>query len=70
MARQKWCPINQGEVMFLKAAVHDLSEQAAKQALYEIIQVLGLAPHVRRPTFEEIIADAAKLTTAKKSQVA
>ena len=56
--------------MFLKAAVHDLSEQAAKQALYAIIQVLSLAPHIRRPTFEEIIDDAKKLTAAKKSQVA
>jgi hypothetical protein len=70
MARQKWCPINQGEVMFLKAAVHDLSELAAKQALYAIIQVLAGAPHIRRPTFEEIIDDAKKLTEAKKSQVA
>jgi hypothetical protein len=69
MARQKWCPINQGEVMFLKAAVHNLSEGAAKQALYGIIQVLTIAPHVRRPTFEEIIGDATKLTTAEKSQV-
>jgi len=56
--------------MFLKAAVRDLSEQAAKQALYEIIQVLTLAPHVRRPTFEEIIDDAKKLTTATKLKVA
>ena len=53
--------------MFLKAAVHDLSEQAAKQALYAIIQVLSLAPHVRRPVFEEIINDARKLTEAKKT---
>jgi len=67
MARQKWYPINQGEVMFLKAAVHDLSEQAAKQALYAIIQVLSLAPHVRRPVLEEIINDARKLTEAKKT---
>lgn len=66
MSREKTYPINPGEAKLLKAAIYDLSEGAAKQALYGIVQILGLTPNMRRRVFEEIIADATKLTVAKK----
>ena len=66
MSREKTYPINAGEAKVLKAAIYDLSEGAAKQALYGIIQILELTPNVRRRVFEEIIADATKLSAAKK----
>lgn len=55
-----------GEAKILKARVYDLSELAAKQALYGIIQVLSLKVNVSRSIFEEVIDDAEKYSVIKK----
>ena len=57
--------LNPGEGKMLKARVYDLSELAAKQALYGIIQVLAFKVNVSRSMFEEIIDDAEKYSKIK-----
>jgi len=59
-------PLNPGEAKVLKAQVYDLSELAAKQALYGIIQVLSFKGNVSRPQLEEVIDDATKYSQLKK----
>ena len=44
----------------LKARVYDLSELAAKQVLYGIIQIFTMKAKLSIPVFEEVIDDAAK----------
>ena len=67
MAKEKQYPLNPGEAKTLKAAIFDLSEGAAKQALYGIVQILSFKPQLNRTHLEEIIDDARKLTQAKKT---
>lgn len=69
MAKEKRCPLNPGEAKTLKAAIFDLSENAAKQALYGIIQILSLGPQLNRTHLEEIIDDARKLSEMKNKQI-
>jgi hypothetical protein len=59
-------PLNPGEAHTLKARAYDLSELAAKQALYGIIQVLSVKSNVSRRIFEEVIDDAEKYNNVKK----
>jgi hypothetical protein len=49
---------NLGECWAFKALVFDLSEAAAKQALYGVIQVLGLSGTVSGGKFKQILDDA------------
>jgi hypothetical protein len=44
----------------LKARVYDLSELAAKQVLYGIIQIFTMKGKLALPVFEEVIDDAGK----------
>jgi hypothetical protein len=60
--RRKAFPINPGEAKVLKVTIDRLSELAAKQALYGIVQTLTLMNTLRRKTFEEILDDARKLS--------
>jgi hypothetical protein len=48
----------------LKARVYDLSELAAKQVLYGIIQIFTMKAKLSIPTFEEVIDDAGKFGKA------
>lgn len=57
--------LNPGEAKTLKARVYDLSELAAKQALYGIVQVLSFKVNVSRSMFEEVIDDAEKYSKIK-----
>jgi hypothetical protein len=57
--------LNPGEAKVLKARVYDLSELAAKQALYGIVQVLSFKVNVSRSMFEEVIDDAEKYSKIK-----
>lgn len=59
-------PLNPGEAKALKARIYDLSEVAAKQALYGLVQVLSCKPNIRRSFFEVCVDDAAKYTRVKK----
>jgi hypothetical protein len=68
MTRQKQYPINPAEAHTLKAAIYDLSDLAAKQALYGILKMLSIKAHLNRIHFEEVIDDARKLTEIKKTQ--
>ena len=49
-----------------KARVYDLSEGAAKQLLFGIIQTLSEVGSATRDFFEEILDDASKYDSAKK----
>lgn len=57
---------NPGEAKMFKARVYDLSELAAKQALYGIIQILSFKVNVSRSMFEDVIDDAVKYSEVKK----
>jgi len=69
MTREKQYPLNPGEAMVLKATIYDLSEIAAKQALYGIVQILTFRPQLHRKHLEEIVNDAKKLSGMKNKQV-
>jgi hypothetical protein len=56
---------NPGEAKVFKAKVYDLSELAAKQALYGIIQILSFKVNVSRSMFEEVIDDSVKYSETK-----
>jgi hypothetical protein len=49
---------NLGECWAFKALVFDLSESAAKQALYGVVQVLGASPTVSGEKVKQILDDA------------
>jgi len=66
MERKTLHPLNPGEAKTLKAAVYDLSELAAKQALYGIVQVLSFKPRISTDTLKEIIDDARKYSELGK----
>jgi hypothetical protein len=66
MARQKLYPLNSVEAKDLKAAVYDLTELAAKQILYGMIQILSMKNRIIRDQFEEILDDARKYSELKK----
>ena len=61
-------PFNPGEAKALKAVVYDLSEGAAKQALYGIINVLSLRVNMPKSFFRELIDDAVKYDNSKKGR--
>ena len=66
MAKEKVFPIYPDEARALKAHVYDLSESAAKQALYGMILFLSLKTTITQAQFKEILDDASKYTQAKK----
>lgn len=66
MEKEKQYPLNPEQAKILKATIYDLSEQAAKQALYGIVQMLSIKINLSKNHFEEIIDDARKLTEVKK----
>lgn len=67
MTREKRYPINPGQAHAIKATIYDLSELAAKQALYGIVQTLSRKGQCRTIDFQEIIDDARKLTEVRKT---
>jgi len=56
------------EAKMLKARVYDLSELAAKQVLYGIIQIFTMKAKLSIPVFEEVIDDAGKYGKAKEGR--
>lgn len=58
--------MNAGEASVLKARIYDLSDVAAKQALYGLVQVLSCRANISRAFFESCVDDAAKYTRIKK----
>lgn len=50
----------------LKARIFDLSESAAKQVLYGLVQHLLVCASVRTDVLRDAIDDAAKFTEVKK----
>lgn len=60
MAREWLTPLNPVEVKDVKAAVYDLSERAAKQLLYGVIQILSFKSIVIKGEFLDILDDAKK----------
>ena len=66
MARRKLFPIYPDEARILKAKVYDFSENAAKQALWEMITILSFKTAISLIQFKEILDDAGKYTQSKK----
>lgn len=64
--RVKVIPLNPGGAKELKAQVYDLTELAAKQALYGIVQALSFRANITSIMFKEIIDDAVKYSKNKK----
>ena len=62
-------PFNTGEAGMLKDQVHDLSEGAAKQALYGIVNILSLRVNMPKSFFKELIVDATKYSNIKKGGI-
>jgi hypothetical protein len=52
----------------LKARVYDLSELAAKQVLYGIIQIFTMKAKLSIPNFEEVIDDAGRYQKTKEGR--
>lgn len=50
----------------LKAAIYDLTEQGAKQALYGMVEILSEHPSILAKVFELIVDDARKYSNIKK----
>lgn len=68
MPKEKMTPLNQVEARDAKAAVYDLSELAAKQLLYGIVQILSLRQNLIKEQFLEILDDARKYNTVIKNK--
>lgn len=66
MPREKVFPIYPDEARTLKACVFDLSETAAKQALFAMVQILSLKTFITQAQFKEIIDDAGKYSQITK----
>jgi len=54
------------EVKAIKETIEKLNLQSTKEALRSIAQVLTASPTLRASFFDEIIADAFKLTQSKE----
>ena len=66
MSKEKVFPIYLDEARMLKATVYDLSETAARQALFAMVQILTFKTSITQVQFKEILDDAGKYTQAKK----
>ena len=66
MARKQKTPLNPGESANLKAAVYDLTELAAKQMLYGMIQLLSSKSSILVEQFRDVLDDARKYAQTKK----
>jgi len=66
MAREKVFPIYQDDARVLKALVFDLSETAAKQALWGMIQILSFKTAISLIQFKEILEDSNKYSQIRK----
>ena len=56
------------ESHILKAQIFDLSEKAAKQALFAMVEILEQHPSILMTPFLLIIEDASKLTNVVKEK--
>lgn len=56
------------EGRILRAEIHDLSESAAKQALYGMVEILEQHPSVLLAVFREFMTDAWKMSEAQRGQ--
>ncbi len=54
------------EAAIVKAQIYDLSEQACKQALFGMVEILREHPSVLLVAFRLLIEDATKLTNHKR----
>jgi len=63
--KNKQYPLNPGEVKMLRETTEHLSELAAKQTLFGIINALSKGTRVGPLLFKEILDDALKLTQIK-----
>lgn len=54
------------EAAIVKAQIYDLSEQACKQALFGMVEILREHPSILLVAFRLLIEDATKLTNHKK----
>lgn len=54
------------EAKDLKAQIYDLSEQACKQALFGMVQILKEHPSILLVAFRLLVEDGTKLTNVKK----
>lgn len=68
MGKRKNFPLNPVESKDVKAAVFELSEVAAKQLLYGMIQVLSLSSCIVKEQFLEILDDARKYGAILKNK--
>ena len=66
MTREKVFPIYPDEAKILKATVYDLSETAARQALFAMVQILTLRTSITQVQFKEILDDAGKYSVITK----
>jgi hypothetical protein len=60
--------LNPGVAKGLKASVYDLSEAAAKQVLYGIIQIFSVRANMSSSIFEEVIDDAVRYSKVKEGR--
>lgn len=65
MAKVKARSLNSGEAKALKACVYDLSENAAKQVLYGLIQILCIKVNIPLGFFQDVLDDARKYDDVK-----
>ena len=66
MAREKVFPIYPDEAKILKATVYDLSENAARQALFAMVQILTFKTSITQVQFKEILDDVGKYSVLTK----
>ena len=66
MPYEKVFPIYPDEAKILKATVYDLSENAARQALFAMVQVLTFKTSITQVQFKEILDDAGKYSVLTK----
>jgi len=69
MEKKPRTPLNPVEARDVKAAVYDLSESAAKQLLFGMIQILSLKNSVIKEQFLEILDDARKYSQSRAKPV-
>ena len=66
MPKEKVFPIYPDEAKILKATVYDLSETAARQALFAMVQILTFKTSITQVQFKEILDDAGKYSVLTK----
>jgi hypothetical protein len=68
MTKETQYPLNPGEERDLRIIIKNLSELAAKQALYGIVQGFSLKATLTKRHFLEVMDDAKRLTENERSK--